>query len=212
MHIRTSKDIEDGLRHLTEVDPVLKNAASICDQVPIRNGKPGFEGIASIVVSQQVSKASADAIFSRLGAAVDPLTPENFLDVGETVWREVGLSRPKQRTLREVANAVCCGSIIFERLPGLAPEEAISELTAIKGIGPWTAEVYLMFSIGHRDIFPAGDLALQEAIRLLHQLDDRPPEKECRRIADKWSPFRSVAARLLWSYYGTVRRDAMPAA
>jgi len=211
MRIANQGDIEEGVAYLVRRDRRLKNMLKPCGQIPLRLSEPGFAGLASIIVSQQVSKASADAIFGRLKALVDPLTPDEFLGKGEKAWIEAGLSRPKQRTLCAISEAVLDGQIDLHGLCEFEPQMALEQLVAIKGIGPWTGEVYLMFCAGHRDIFPAGDLAIQEAVRLSHGMEIRPSEKQCRELAEAWSPWRAVAARMLWEYYSTVKRDAAPA-
>ncbi|MCB1386066.1 MAG: DNA-3-methyladenine glycosylase 2 family protein [Nitratireductor sp.] len=211
--IRTSRDIATGKRHLRKACSSMAAMLEVCPAIPLRLTQPGFAGLASIIVSQQVSKASADAIFGRLRAAVDPLDAAGYLSAGETAWIAAGLSRPKQRTLTAISEAVLSGALDLDALCELPPETAIERMTAIKGIGPWTAEVYLMFCAGHRDVFPAGDLALQEAIRLADGLETRPTEKESRLRAEAWAPWRSVAARILWAYYAVEkRREAVPVA
>jgi DNA-3-methyladenine glycosylase II len=210
MRVASETDIEKGVRHLVKVCPQMKAMRRQCGTIPLRLSTPDFEGLASIIVSQQVSKASATAIFGRLKEQVRPLTPEVFMHAGERAWIAAGLSRPKQRTLAAISAAVLDEGLDLGGLCDAAPEEAMERLVAIKGIGPWTAEVYLMFCAGHRDIFPAGDLALQEAIRLGFEMDERPDDKAARAIAERWMPWRSVAARILWDYYGTLKRDAAP--
>jgi DNA-3-methyladenine glycosylase II len=211
MRIRNHRDIEDGLKQLARCDPRLRPVIERAGEVPLRLSEPGFAGLAGIIVSQQVSKASADAIFSRMRQHVVPLEPSAFLEAGEEVWRTIGLSRPKQRTLAGVSNAIGRGELDLSSVCELPVEEAISRMTSVKGIGPWTAEVYLLFCAGHADVFPAGDLALQEAIRIALALDDRPDHGLARELAAQWSPWRGVAARLLWAYYAVEkRRDAMP--
>lgn len=210
MRIRGQADIDEGVAHLAKVCNVMRAMAAEVGEVPLRLSTPDFAGLAAIIVSQQVSRASADAIFGRLTASVQPLTAERFLEAGEAEWRAAGLSRPKQRTLSAIATAVGGGSLHLGELCDLPVETAMENLTAIKGVGTWTAEVYLMFCAGHRDVFPAGDLALQEAIRIGLALDVRPGDKHLREIAERWQPWRAVAARVLWAYYGTVKRDAIP--
>lgn len=202
--------IDEGVRHLVAADPVLAEIAGQCESVPLRLSRPGFAGLASIIVSQQVSKASADAIFARLIGLIDPLEPAGFLAAGEETWRKAGLSRSKQRTLVVISEAVEAGDLHLEGICRQPAHAAMNDLTAIRGIGPWTAEVFLMFCAGHADIFPAGDLALQEAIRMAYGLKERPGERECRERAERWSPWRSVAARMLWEYYRVQRHDGTP--
>jgi DNA-3-methyladenine glycosylase II len=210
--IRGHADIAAGLAHLLETDPRLGEIARIAGKLPLRRAPPDLAGLVAIVISQQVSVASASAIAARLRALVDPLTAEALLACGEDVFRQAGLSGPKQRTLRHVAEAILAGALDLRAVARKPVEHAIAEMTAIKGIGPWTAEIYLLFCAGHPDIFPAGDMALQEAVRLGFALPSRPTEKELRAIAERWQPWRGVAARLFWRYYGQQRRggDAMP--
>ena len=210
--IRDETDIADGLRALALADPLLVPVIDAAGKVPLRLAHPDFAGLASIIVSQQVSKASAEAIFARLSNLVDPLDAERVLACGEETFREAGLSRPKQRTLLAVAEAVRCGELHFGRLCECSAQDALETMTRIKGIGPWTAEIYLLFCAGHPDIFPAGDLALQEAVRVSHGLPARPGDRELRAIAELWSPWRGVAARLLWAYYAVLKggRDVIP--
>lgn len=212
MRISSEKDIQKGLRFLVKNCEILSATSKIAEQVPLRLSTANFAGIASIIVSQQVSKASADAIFSRLKERINPLNAETFLRSSETDWKIIGLSRPKQRTLIALSRSVEDGNLNLSGLCELPPNEAINSMTNIKGIGPWTAEVYLLFCAGHADIFPAGDLALQEAVKIAFNLKDRPNEKQTKLIAEKWSPWRGVAARLLWDYYRVIKkgRDASP--
>jgi len=210
LRIASQSDIEEGTRYLVKICPQIKLMRQQCGTIPLRLSTPDFEGLAAIIVSQQVSKASATAIFGRLRDHINPLTPHGFLTAGEDIWIAAGLSRPKQRTLAAISTAVLEDGLDLDGLCDAAPENAMEQLIAIKGIGPWTAEVYLMFCAGHRDIFPAGDLALQEAIRLGFAMDERPDGKSTRAIAERWTPWRSVAARILWDYYGTIKRDAAP--
>ena len=212
MRIKGQAEIDAGLEHLCKCDSAFGKMTKIAGNVPLRLGRPNFAGLASIIVSQQVSKASADAIFGRLCQMIEPLEAQDFLNAGDAVWKAAGLSRPKQRTLCAISEAVIDGSLDLGGLCELLPDNAMARMVAIKGIGPWTAEVYLLFCAGHADIFPAGDLALQEAIKIGYDLKERPNEKQSRLRAEAWSPWRGVAARLLWQYYRIVRegRDATP--
>jgi DNA-3-methyladenine glycosylase II len=210
--IATLDDIAHGLDALCMLDPRLASVRDKAGEVPLRLSKPGFYSLASIVISQQVSRASADAIFGRLTRLVDPLTPQAILASGEAVFREAGLSRPKQRGLVAVAQAVADG-LDLNHLCSLDAEEAMALLVAVPGIGPWTAEVYLLFAAGHPAIFPARDVALQTAVGHALGVAPRPPEKALIAIAESWSPWRGVAARLFWAYYRELRgREAVPPA
>jgi DNA-3-methyladenine glycosylase II len=208
--ISTLDDVSEGLDALCAADPRLHAVRAAAGEVPLRLSEPGFESLASIVVSQQVSRASADAIFGRLTKLVDPLTPEAILAAGEGMFREAGLSRPKQRTLLAVSQAVHDG-LDLHHLCGLDAEDAIGRMVAVPGIGPWTAEVYLLFSAGHPDIFPARDVALQSAVGQALGLQPRPGEKTLIALAESWAPWRGVAARLFWAYYREMRgREGAP--
>ena len=208
--IETEADVLNALKELRQIDKRLHPVIDLAGDVPIRRRAPGFEGLAEIVVSQQLSKASANAIWTRLLETVQPLDASRVLDAEDERLRSAGLSAGKVRTLRACANAERNG-LDFDALADKHPDDAMTVLTAIKGIGPWTAEVYLLFCLGHPDIFPAGDLALQHAVRDALGLDERPGDKALREIASAWSPHRGVAARLFWRYYGvTRRRDAVP--
>lgn len=210
--IRTKADVERGLAHIVECDARLQRVVELSGEVPLRLSTPDFAGLAGIVIAQQVSKASADAIHGRLVSLVEPLDAAGLLACEEAVFRQAGLSRPKQRTLINVAEAVAGGRLDLAALSRMPAGEAVAAMTEIKGIGPWTAEIFLLFCGGHPDIFPAGDLALQEAVRDALGLDERPGDRQLRDIALAWSPWRGVAARLLWAYYRVIKdgRDALP--
>ncbi len=168
---------------------------------PLRCREPGFTGLVSIIVSQQVSTASANAILERVETNLSPLSPASLLAADDAALRACGLSLPKMRALRVLAEAIQSGLLDLAGLAPLAAEEAHRALVAVKGIGPWTADVFLLFCLGHPDAFPAGDLALQEAARLALGLKKRPDAGTLNKIAERWRPLRGVAARLLWAYY-----------
>ncbi|MBN9077636.1 MAG: DNA-3-methyladenine glycosidase [Rhizobiales bacterium 65-79] len=211
--IETLEHIGQGLEALCAADPRLVRVREMAREVPLRLSEPGFRSLASIIVSQQVSRASAAAIFGRLTRLVDPLDPESVLAAGEKTFREAGLSRPKQRTLLAVAGAVAHDGLDLDHLCRLDPADAMKSLTAVHGVGAWTAEVYLLFAAGHPDIFPARDVALQTAVGHALGIDPRPAEKALTGLAEQWSPWRGVAARLFWAYYRETRgRDAAPVA
>lgn len=209
--IATLEQIEAALAELAHADPRLRPVIDKAGPVPLRLQPPGYAGLAGIVVSQMVSRASADAIHARLLSRLREITPAGVLSLGEDDFRQIGLSRAKQAALLGVARAVVDGTIDLEAVRHLPAEQAIADLTAVPGIGPWTAEVYLLFCGGHPDIFPAGDVALQAAAAHALSLATRPNARDLRIIAEQWSPFRGIAARLLWAYYGTeIRRTVAP--
>jgi DNA-3-methyladenine glycosylase II len=211
--IDTEADIATGLAALLSADPRLVAVAAQAGPLPLRRRAGGFPGLASIMVSQQLSTASASAIWGRLASAYDPFTPERLIRARATRLASLGLSGPKIRAIKEIAKAIASGRLDCEALPEMPADAAHAALCAVHGIGPWTADIYLLFCLGHPDAWPAGDLALQEAARLAFALPARPSPKETIVIAEAWRPWRGVAARLLWAYYRTAkRRDGAPLA
>ena len=203
--IETDDDVTAGLEALLRLDPALAPVVAEAGPVPLRRRAPGFTGLARIVVSQQVSAAAAEAIWTRFTTRLggDP-TPEAILALDDTELKAGGLSSPKVRTLRAMAEAARDG-LDVAALAGRPAEEAIEALVRIKGIGPWTAEVWLLFCAGHPDVWPAGDLALRIAVGEAFGHAERPSEADCRARAALWSPWRGVAARLFWAWYGARR-------
>ena len=199
--IETDAHVAMGADALAASCPRLARAYKQTGPLPLRRYPDGFAQLLSAIVSQQVSVASADAIWGRMQAA-GLTAPDPILAAGEDGLRAAGLSRQKIRYAQELARA----GIDFDALRHAAPDDVIATLTKVPGIGTWTAEIYAMFSLGHADVFAHGDLALQEAARLLYDLPERPKERAMRDIAAAWSPWRSVAARLLWAYYQTVKQ------
>lgn len=210
--IRTEADIAEALAALTAADGRLSRVVAAAGSVPLRRARSGLAGLLAIVVAQQVSKASAEAIFGRLQAAVDLADPRAILAADDATLRTVGLSRPKQQTLRAVAAAVAEGRLDLSRCETAKGQDAIAELVAVRGIGVWTAECWLLFCAGHPDVFPAGDLALQAAVAHALDHESRPTAKRLVEIAEAWRPHRSVAARLFWAYYAAIhKREVVPA-
>ena len=211
MTIRDEADIAVRLAALVDVDPRLAEIARTAGPLPLRLLEPGLSGLVGIVVGQQVSRASATAILTRLTGELDTNDAAALRNAGDETFRRAGLSRPKQRTMRALGAAVMEGRLDFDRIADLPAAPALAELAAVSGIGPWTAECYLLFCAGHPDVFPSGDLALQVAIG--HAFDEpaRPNAKAVATLAEAWSPHRAVAARLFWAYYAAItRRDAVP--
>lgn len=200
-------DIEAARRAVVELDPALARAHEQTPAFEWRRRTGGFEGLFHMIVDQQVSLASAAAIWARVEAGLGgEVTPERTLSTDIETLRGFGLSIQKATYGHEIARAHVEGRIDFDHLESLSDEEAVARLTAIKGVGKWTAETFLMFCEGRRDVFPAGDIALQEAIRWADGAPLRPREKEAYARAEIWRPHRSVAAHLLWGWYGAVRR------
>lgn len=198
--IETETDVAEGMAWLAARCPRMAAAHVETGMLPLRRRPDGFAQLLSAIVSQQVSVASARAIWARLEAA-GATTPEAVLALDEEALRALGLSRQKARYARALADA----RIDYEALRTAPEAEIIRTLTAVSGIGIWTAEIYAMFSLGRADIFAPGDLALQEGAKILYGLPERPKEKVLRQMAEAWSPWRSVAARTLWAYYHVVK-------
>ncbi len=196
--------LKRGLVALAQVDPDLEVAIAAVGALPVRSRDPGFGTLLNIIMAQQLSTASAGAIWNRLEAAVDPMTPEVLLRIHPRRLRTIGLSKQKALYARELAKALERGEPDLATLHELTDEEAIAALTQVKGIGRWTAEIYLLFALGRADVMPADDLALQIAAQRIKRLPTRPSGRELRGIAEAWQPWRSVAARVLWHYYRIV--------
>ncbi len=209
--IDTSEDLARGLDELLALDPRLAPVCEGTTPLPLRRSEPGFASLVSIVVSQQISRQSAMAIMGRLEALIVPLSASELLRSGEPALVAAGLSRPKQRTLASLAEAVASGAVDLVGIVEHPADRAIARLTALHGIGPWTAEVYLLFCAGHPDIFPAHDVALQAAVADGLGLAERPDARTLYRLAESWAPWRGVAARLFWAHYALMRgRDVLP--
>lgn len=194
--IQTYDCIEEGAAWLGDQEPRFAVAYALSKPVKLRRYSDGFDRLFSAIVSQQVSTAAADTIWRRIEAQ-GLSTPEAVLAAEEDTLRAVGLSGQKVR----YAKALAAERIDYEALRGLPTEEVIQRLIHVPGIGRWTAEMYAMFALGHADVFAPADLALQEGARMLFDLPERPKERALRDMAEAWSPWRAVAARILWGYY-----------
>ncbi len=208
--IDTEDDLRTGLSQLQEKDPRFVAVLEAIGEPPLRRRQDGFESLVDIIVSQQVSRASADAITARMRTNLRPYTPQGFLQFSEKTMADQGLSRPKIRTFRALSTALCDGKLELHGLRGLEDERVMAALTAVRGIGPWTAEIYLLTCLGRADIWPAGDLALQSGVQMICNLKTRPNAEETRLIASAWAPWRAVAARITWSYYAHVKQTKLP--
>lgn len=209
--IETDADVAAGLEALVALDPRLAPVRDLAGELPLRLRQPGFEGLARIIVSQQVSVASATAIWNRVMAGIGEMTVAHMSAHDDDALRGMGLSRPKIRALRAICAAVD-GGLDLGGVAVLPADEAHALLCTVKGVGPWTADIYLLFCAGHPDIFPAGDIALQNAVADALGLEARPTIPDLHEIAAAWSPWRGIAARLFWAYYGARKagRDALP--
>lgn len=194
--IETEADVEEGAAWLAAAEPRFAAALALTGPLPLRRRPDGFEALFGAIVSQQVSVAAAQAIWGRLEAA-GLVTQEGIAAASDEALRGCGLSRQKV----SYARAIVESGVDFAALRAMPDAEVVAELVRIKGIGVWTAEIYAMFSLGRADVFAPGDLALQEANRVLFALARRQTPSELRVQSLAWSPWRAVAARLLWAYY-----------
>lgn len=194
--IQTEACVAEGAAWLATSDAAMARALALTGPVPLRRRPDGFAALLSAIVSQQVSVASAQAIWGRLEAA-GLTAPGTMADASDAELRACGLSRQKARYGQALARA----GIDFASLRDQPDARVIETLVAVPGIGRWTAEIYAMFALGRADVFAPADLALQEAARLLYDLEARPSERAFRAMAEAWSPWRAVAARVLWAYY-----------
>lgn len=211
--LHTDADLRAGLAQLVLADPRLKPIAEKAGIFGLRRRDPGFPGLCAIVCGQQLSTASAAAIRNRLFAAFAPFHHDILRRARTDKLKRLGLSAPKIKAIREIGKAVARGRIDLDRVGDMDADAAHAALTALHGIGPWSADIYLLFCLGHSDAFPAWDLALQESARVAFNLRRRPDAKALTKMAEAWRPWRGVAAHLLWAYYHAVKkRDVMPIA
>ncbi len=204
--IDSERDVSAGVAALRRVCPVMRRTHDVAGDPPVRRRPAGFDGLARIIVGQQLSIASAAAIWGRLAERLSPLAPEAVLAAPDEDLRSVGLSAAKIRTLRAISEAVTSHAVDLEVLDRADDAAVHQALCAVKGIGPWTADIYIMFCLGRADAFAAGDLALQVAAAHAAGLDERLTPVELLAMAERWRPWRGVAARLLWGYYPHMKR------
>jgi DNA-3-methyladenine glycosylase II len=195
----TTETLALAARHLAQRDPHLASIYKLHGVPPMWGRRPGFSTLLRIVLEQQVSLVSARAMFERLRIHIDPFTAESFLDRGEAYLRSLGVTRQKAHYCVQVAEAFNQGHLL--RIARMGDEEAHAALVSIKGVGPWTANIYLLMALKRPDIWPDGDIALASAVTRLRKLDTRLSFRRLEQIARNWRPYRSVAARMLWQYY-----------
>ncbi len=194
-------DAREGLSHLARSDPDLARIEAEAGALPWRVREAGFSGLLNAIVGQQISNQAAAAIWRRCCALPGSLQPHSFLALDEDSLRAAGLSRPKIGHARAVATAFCDGALTTENLAAMTDADAITALSSVRGLGVWSAEIYLLFALQRPDVFPAGDLALQAAVADLKKLEKRPSPAALRLIAEPWQPYRALAARLLWHWW-----------
>jgi DNA-3-methyladenine glycosylase II len=202
----TQADLDRAIRALVKRDPRLAPVVATTGLPPLRRREPGFAGLARIIVGQQVSTASATAIWNRVSAAFDPFHPRALHRTTKLRLARLGLSAPKIKTLKLLAAELHAERLDLDALATLDADVAHARLTALHGVGPWTADVYLLFCLGHADAWPAADLAIQEGIKLGFSLARRPTTKETIAFGDAWRPYRGAAAHLWWALVHTTRK------
>ena len=197
----SSEQLRRALDALAGIEPAIADAIDRIGYPPPRIRERGYQTLLRTIVGQQVSVAAANAIWAKLEAKVGAgLAPEAVAAAPDELLREAGLSRQKASYAKSLAGHVADGDIDFAALPA-DDEEAIAQMTAIKGIGRWSAEIYLLFAEGRGDVWPAGDLAVQIEVGKLMGLPERPSERETRRIGEGWRPHRGAAAIFTWHHY-----------
>ena len=213
VHLNTQADLEDAIAALVARDKRLKPVLDLAGMPALRQREPGFAGLAHIVCGQQVSTASAAAIWGRLSAAFDPFDHSAIRKARTDRLGRLGLSGAKIKTLKNIARELDAGRLNLDVLAETDADAAHATLTALHGIGPWTADVYLLFCLRHADAWPAGDIAVQEAVKVGLGLATRPTAKQMAPLAEPWRPLRGAAAHLWWSYYRVLKnRDGVIAA
>src|SRR6201996_9348475 len=205
LHLNSQADLEAAIHELLKLDPRLQPVFAVAGMPALRRREPGFAGLAHIVCGQQLSTASAAAIWGRLSTAFDPFDHDAVRRARAYRLGRLGLSAAKIKTLKHLAREIMAQRLNLDVLAEEDADAAHHTLVALPGIGPWTADVYLLFCLGHGDAWPAGDLAVQEGIKIGLGLKTRPTEKQMAPLAEPWRPLRGAAAHIWWSYYRTLK-------
>jgi DNA-3-methyladenine glycosylase II len=206
LHLNSQADLEEAIHALLKLDPRLQPVFAVAGMPALRRREPGFTGLAHIVCGQQLSTASAAAIWTRLSAAFDPFDHEAVRRARADRLGRLGLSAAKIKTLKNLAREIRAERLNLDVLAEEDADAAHHTLISLHGIGPWTADVYLLFCLGHGDAWPAGDLAVQEAVKIGLGLNSRPTPKQMIPLAEPWRPMRGAAAHLWWSYYRALKK------
>ncbi|MBX9829224.1 MAG: DNA-3-methyladenine glycosylase 2 family protein [Xanthobacteraceae bacterium] len=204
--LHTEADLQAGMAALVAQDPRLAPILELSGMPALRRREGGYAGLCAIVCGQQLSTASAAAIRNRLMATFDPFHHDTVRLARADKLKRLGLSNAKIKSIKAIGHAISKGQIDLDAVAAMEADQAHAALTALHGIGPWTADIYLLFCLGNADAWPAGDLAVQEAVRLALGLRKRPDAKAMIRLAEPWRPWRGVAAHLFWAYYRVAKR------
>ncbi len=197
----TRSSLLEAARHLAARDRDLRGILEAHGPPPLWARKPGFPTLIRIILEQQVSLASARATFRRLARGVAPFAAGRFVELGVDHLRSLGVTRQKAAYCIHVAEAIRCGRLDLAAVAKMDDAAVTSTLTRLKGVGPWTADIYLLMALRRPDVWPSGDIALVKAVRRVKRLRDRASTAQVARVADSWRPFRSVAARMMWQHY-----------
>lgn len=206
VHLDSQSDLDDAIQRLVKRDPRLAPVLKIAGMPALRRREPGFAGLAAIVCGQQLSVASAAAIWGRVSSAYDPFHHDALRRARSDRLGRLGLSAAKIKTLKNIARELAAERLNLDALAEQDADAAHAALLELPGIGPWTADIYLLFCLGHGDAWPAGDLAVQEAMKVGLGLKSRPTVKEMAPLAEAWRPLRGAAAHLWWAYYHAIKR------
>jgi len=206
IHLETQADLDDAIHRLVGQDRRLRPIFELTGMPAIRQREPGFAGLAAIICGQQLSTASAAAIWGRVSTAFDPFHHDAIRKARADRLGRLGLSAAKIKTLKHIARELAEERLNLDVLANEEADAAHHTLTALPGIGPWTADVYLLFCLGHGDAWPAGDLAVQEAIKIGLGLKQRPTPKQMAPLAEPWRPLRCAAAHLWWADYRVLEK------
>ena len=204
IQVLTTQTLASAAAELAARDPNLGSIYEAHGVPPMWGRRPGFETLLRIVLEQQVSLVSARSMFARLNSNIEPFTAEGFISAGEARLRSLGVTRQKSHYCIQAAHAFTNGDL--RRISRMNDEEAHAKLLQIKGVGPWTANIYLLMALKRPDIWPDGDIALATAVGKLRKMKARPSFRDLARIANGWRPYRSVAARMLWQFYLAERK------
>lgn len=208
--LANEKQLRNAAKSLSAQCAIMRSIYAETGTPPLRDFAADFAGLAKIITGQQLSTASASAIWTRVSAAIQPFDAARILTLDDAAFAALGLSRPKIRTLKAVASAIDVDGFDIAGLSHEPDDVVIARLTSLHGVGPWTADIYLLFALRRADAFPAGDLALQLAVQRLMHLEEKPTPAALIQIAERWRPWRGAAARLLWAEYGLNRRAPKP--
>jgi DNA-3-methyladenine glycosylase II len=206
VHLNTQADLEEAIHALIKQDSRLKPVFELAGMPALRRREPGYAGLAAIICGQQLSTASAAAIWARVSAAFEPFHHDALRRARAARLGRLGLSAAKIKTLKNLAREIAADRLNLDVLANEDADAAHHALTALPGIGPWTADVYLLFCLGHGDAWPAGDLAVQEAVKIGLGLKTRPTAKQMVPLAEPWRPMRGAAAHLWWAYYRALKK------